>query len=103
VIQWGCFHMQIVKCNCNPTLKFIHLSTKRVDQRWSESIIVGAVDEASSAWTVTTHNMSARSSSLRFVLNLVRIDSPDALHSDQAGLRRPVQIQERLHVVVSTG
>ena len=100
--------MQTVKCKCkykcNPTLKFIHLSTKRVDQRCSESIVVGAVHEASSAWTVTTpSNLRARSSPLRFVLNLVRTASPDTLHSDQAGLRRPVQIQERLRVVVPTG
>jgi len=65
--------------------------------------VVGAVDEATSAWNVTTHNLSARSSPLRFVLNLMRIDSPDTLHSDQVGLRRPVQIQERLCVVVPTG
>jgi len=103
VIQWGSFHMRIVNCNCNPALKFIHLPTKRVDRRWSQSIVVGAVDEASSACTVTTHNVSARSSPLSFVLNVVRIDSPDTLHSDQAGLRRPVQIQEWLHVVVPTG
>lgn len=62
--------MQIVTCNFNPTLQFIHLSTKRVDQRWSQSIVVGAVDEASSAWTVTTHNVSApfESPQVRFKL-----------------------------------
>ena len=47
--------MQIFKCNCNPTLKCLRLSTMRVDQRWSQSIVVGVVDEASSAWNVTTH------------------------------------------------
>jgi len=79
----------------------MHLSTKRVDQRWSQPMAVGAVDEASSAWTVTApYNLRARSSPLRFVLNLVRTDT---LRSDQAGLRRPVHIQERLRVVVSTG
>jgi hypothetical protein len=74
-----------------------------VDQRWSQSIVVGAVDEATSVWNVTAHNLSARSSPLRFVLNLVCINSPNTLHSDQAGLRRPVQIQELLRVVVPTG
>lgn len=68
--------MQTVKCNCNPTPKFMHLSTKRVDQRWSQRMAVGAVDEASSAWTVTApYNLRARSSPLRLVLNLVRTDT----------------------------
>jgi hypothetical protein len=81
VIQWDSFHMQIVKCNCNPALKCrLYICLQKCGSEM-ESVHCcwccrrGFIHQPG-LWQLT-YNLRARSSPLNFVLNLVRTDSPD--------------------------